>query len=712
HHWLGALAAEPGQALLVVADDLHWADDASLDLLLQILEAPLPLLLVGMARPALLERRPTWGEGLAGHRRVALEALGTSDAEALAASLLQRLHDAPPALTRLLIRQSGGNPYYMEELLKMLIDDGVVTVEPSGWQVRSERLAELRVPGTLTGVLQARLDALSPGERLALQQASIVGSVFWDDALAALDPAAPAALPELQRKALVQAREASAFEGTAEEAFRHHLLHQVAYETVLKGERRQGHAAAAQWLAARVSDRSGEHLATTAMHFLQAGDSAQAARWLADAAEHAASRFDNVTSITHARSALAAAPQDDAALRWRICLSASRAADFLADRSTQAEMIAAMQALAVLPSAPPAWRGIASYTHSLLSMRLGRNDECLAAALVAVAVAAECGDAEFGAHGCNLLVAALRTRGDVVQARERAVEGLALARSQGDKLKLAEIRLLLNRAVLDHDAGHFELALEGAADCLAMARRYQRAEIQAISLSNLAAGELGLGDYAAALAWADEAHAYGRQVGDLMQATVALINRGVALLGLDRLAEARLCLQQVRDHLESVGALVYLAFCCHQQGEVELAAGDPAAATAHLEAAREHCRAVGQPREAFEAAARLAAAWLRAGDPTRALAGIAMLVREFEDDRATALAIEQSPTAPRTFLALHEVLAAAGTPDAAAWLNRAHAALMTQAGRIGNAARRQRYLARHLDAREVLQVWDGVNRRS
>ncbi|MEO5881809.1 MAG: adenylate/guanylate cyclase domain-containing protein, partial [Caldimonas sp.] len=135
HHWLGALAAEAGQALLIVADDLHWADDASLDLLLQLLEAPLPLLLVGMARPALLERRPTWAEGLTGHCRIALEALGASDAEALAASLLQRLHDAPPALTRLLIRQSGGNPYYMEELLKMLIDDGVVTVEPSGWQV-------------------------------------------------------------------------------------------------------------------------------------------------------------------------------------------------------------------------------------------------------------------------------------------------------------------------------------------------------------------------------------------------------------------------------------------------------------------------------------------------------------------------------------------------------------------------------------------------
>jgi predicted ATPase len=228
--------------------------------------------------------------------------------------LLHRLPQAPPALTELLIKQSAGNPYYMEELLKMLIDDGVVAIEGPAWTVHAERLAAARVPSTLTGVLQARLDALAVAERHALQQASIVGSVFWDDALAALDPLAPSALPALQGKALVQRREGSAFEDTAEEAFRHHLLHQVAYETVLKAERRAGHAAAARWLAARVNDRSGEHLATTAQHFLQAGDSAQAARWLADAAEHAALRFDNRTALAHAQQALQHAPRRGPAL--------------------------------------------------------------------------------------------------------------------------------------------------------------------------------------------------------------------------------------------------------------------------------------------------------------------------------------------------------------------------------------------------------------
>ena len=161
---------------------------------------------------------------------------------------------------------------YAEELVKMLIDDGVILVEGERWRVLDERLSVARIPGTLTGVLQARLDALSAAERRAVQLASVVGPVFWDDALHALDPNAPAMLRALEQKAMVQARVESAFAGTREEAFQHHLLHQVTYDTVLKSDRREAHARTAAWLAARVGDREAEYLAVTAEHYERAGD--------------------------------------------------------------------------------------------------------------------------------------------------------------------------------------------------------------------------------------------------------------------------------------------------------------------------------------------------------------------------------------------------------------------------------------------------------
>ena len=86
----------------------------------------------------------------------------------------------------LVVSRSEGNPFYLEELIKMLIEDGVIVADADHWRVEHARLAEARVPPTLTGVLQSRLDALPPAERATLQQASVVGRVFWDAAVARL----------------------------------------------------------------------------------------------------------------------------------------------------------------------------------------------------------------------------------------------------------------------------------------------------------------------------------------------------------------------------------------------------------------------------------------------------------------------------------------------------------------------------------------------
>ena len=182
----------------------------------------------------------------------------------------------PPALESLLLERAAGNPFYLEALVRMLIDDGVIDATQTPWRLRGRWHEHARVPPTLVGVLQARLDALPADELVALQEASIVGPVFWDSALATIDAHAPGRLPALTARHLVVERGGSTFAQAAELAFHHQLLHDVTYDTVLAPARRQGHARVARWLADRVADRAGEFLGITAEHFERAGDSAQA----------------------------------------------------------------------------------------------------------------------------------------------------------------------------------------------------------------------------------------------------------------------------------------------------------------------------------------------------------------------------------------------------------------------------------------------------
>jgi predicted ATPase len=179
---------------VLIVEDLHWADDGSLDLLqhVQAHAAELPLALVMTGRPALLTRRPEWGPP---QTLVQLNPLAAAHRDELAQALLQRMDGVPPRLTELIVGQSEGNPYYMEELVRRLIDDGVIAVDGPHWTVQVERLDSARLPGTLVGLLQARLDALPASERQAARQASVIGHVFWDDALHALDASAPPLAP-------------------------------------------------------------------------------------------------------------------------------------------------------------------------------------------------------------------------------------------------------------------------------------------------------------------------------------------------------------------------------------------------------------------------------------------------------------------------------------------------------------------------------------
>ena len=181
-------------------------------------------------------------------QRLDLAPLDPAGSGQLADQLLARLAAVPPVLRELLTTGAQGNPFYMEELVKMLIDQGAIRTggaASGAWQLDPARLQATEVPATLTGVLQARLDGLPAAERLCLQEASIIGLVFWDRALAALNELAPRTLPALVQRALAvphaPASSAAGDDTLREYAFEHHILHQVTYATVLKRSRRLLH---------------------------------------------------------------------------------------------------------------------------------------------------------------------------------------------------------------------------------------------------------------------------------------------------------------------------------------------------------------------------------------------------------------------------------------------------------------------------------------
>ena len=244
-----------GQArpVVMVLDDLHWCDDGTLDFVRHLLtrNRDTPLLALMLTRPSFLERHPDWTHDVERHDEIELRPLDKTFSHELADLLLNRLSEVPAALRALLTGGAEGNPFYMEELVKMLLDDGVILAEPQGWRVLPDKLLVAHVPSTLAGVLQARLDALQPDERLALQDAAVVGHVFWDRALAAIDPAALEALPVLLRKRLVVRHDAPALDDACEYAFQHNLLHQVTYDGLLKAPKRAAHARVGAFWSAR-----------------------------------------------------------------------------------------------------------------------------------------------------------------------------------------------------------------------------------------------------------------------------------------------------------------------------------------------------------------------------------------------------------------------------------------------------------------------------
>ena len=249
--------------VVVLIENIHWADRASLELLSTV-ERSLrgsPVLLVFATRPA-ADRAVQHAIPEVNRSTVVLGSLSDTDAMLLVDELLQHLETVPDSLRDDIVRMAAGSPFFIEELIRMMIDDDVIVVDDE-WTLHPELLVRRSIPPTVSGVIQARLDLLPSAERAILQRAAVVGAVFWDAALprsACSIEAVPAdvatTVSRLESKGLVERAETSGFNGTTEYHFQHAILQEVTYESVLLQDRRVLHRDVAEWLAARGEGRS------------------------------------------------------------------------------------------------------------------------------------------------------------------------------------------------------------------------------------------------------------------------------------------------------------------------------------------------------------------------------------------------------------------------------------------------------------------------
>ena len=227
---------------MLVFEDLHWADDGLLDFIDHLVDwaGGVPILVVCTARPELLARRAGWGGGKPNAATLSLSPLDDDQTARLLAALLER--SVLPAETQTaLLQRAGGNPLYAEEFVRMVADRELVAGDE-----------DLPLPESVQGIVAARLDALPDEEKTLLQDAAVIGKVFWLGAAAGIGglerAAAEESLHSLERKEFVRRERRPSVAGESEYAFRHLLVRDVAYSQIPRARRAEKHRLAGEWI--------------------------------------------------------------------------------------------------------------------------------------------------------------------------------------------------------------------------------------------------------------------------------------------------------------------------------------------------------------------------------------------------------------------------------------------------------------------------------
>jgi class 3 adenylate cyclase len=445
--------------VVAVFDDIHWGEPTLLEVIEHVAawSRDVPILLVCMARPELLEERPGWGGGQRNATSVHLEPLSEPEADALIENLLGH-----PALIRDIRERiraaANGNPLFVEEMLSMLVDEAILVQKDGEW-VATVDLSTVQVPAAISALLASRLDRLSPDERRVVEAAAVVGEVFDHSAVAALVPEESGArldvhLDRLLLKDVVRPSP-SDVGGSWGLRFRHILLRDAAYDAIPKAERASLHEAFAEHLQASLAERTTEFDEFIGYHLEQAHrmrdelglHDKHTERLARSAFEHlraaglrAAERGDAPTAATLLRHAVDLRDPDDAdrlEIAWVLGFALSdsgsipEAREFLTDAIARAEVAGSDRAAA--------YAGCALATVQLLGSPEANVEAMKVAADRSLELFEAAGDERGQALAWSTRAFAQWFDEQVEDSRKSAEHALGHARAAGDRVTEGEI---------------------------------------------------------------------------------------------------------------------------------------------------------------------------------------------------------------------------------------------------------------------------------
>ena len=515
--------AEP-QPLVLVFEDIHWAEDALLELIehMSTWVKNVPILLLCMARPELLDLRPGWSGGRVRATAIELEPLGRADSEAMVEALLDG--DLGSGARRALLDKTEGNPLFVEETVRMLSEANGGGIE--------------RIPDTLQALIAARIDHLPPGEKELLQGAAVMGRIFWKGALAELvlegtdiDPL----LEDLHLREFVLPEVRSSISGEAAFKFKHVLIREVAYGGLSKAARAGYHQRFAEWLR----KRAGEELLEVRAYHL----------------DHATALLAELDGSPPAKLATEAAAALEEAGRRALAREANATARKLLIRAVELEPTLERR----YEAARAAWR-MADFP--VLSTEMNQ----------VLDAAREAGDRGLEARALAALseVTLLR-QADVSRAEELARMALEAAPEDDGESRIDALRMLETvawwRGRLTESESYIEEQLE-------VARDLGRVDVESEALLSLAAIAVSRGEDARAETLIARAHALAEESGSPTAKAHAYRQAGELDILRGRREDALVKFHRARELFEEVGAATQIAKTHLRIGRIVRKQGD------------------------------------------------------------------------------------------------------------------------------------------
>jgi len=763
------VAAELRPTILII-ENAHWADEATLEMLRFLARLPGKRGLLTcityrddeVEADHLLETL----EGTTSHsggdhygeqvQRVRLRRLSPNVTTELVRSMLG-LEQLPALLAERVQQTTGGNAFFVQELIRSLATEGkVLRRTVRGWQVDGKALREAELPESIRQVVWRRMGQLSPDGQRVLSWAAGTGLVFWERGVAEVGQVAwqrvRIALREGLEQGLVVERDETSFAGEREYIFLNPTVWEVSYEGVPREERRENHARAAAWLMAHSDEEVADHLGLIADHLERAGQAEQAVTYLHQAGEQAAAQFANAEAIAYFGRALDLIPKDDAserngfekiAKRYTILLAREQVYHLQGAREAQEEDLAALQALANALD-DDAQQGAVGSRRAEVALRQANYAEAtsdypatIAAAQEAIRLAQAAQDASKEAAGHMLWGVGLMHQGNYKAARFQLEQALNLA--QAAQLRLVEADSLHYLGLVSRYQGDNVQAQTYLEQALSVYRELGNRQGEGMILRHLGDIFKDIDDYARAQTYLEQALHLFRETGGRQGEGFVLNNLGDVFRHLGYYARARAnfeeglrIFREIDDEMGETTVLINLALVFHNLGDDENARAHSEEAL-HVSSIRSNDQGyaftslghalvglgrlaeatdayrqalvlrheLGQHHMAMETLAGLANVSLVQGDLHQAQTQVDEILSYLDQGNSLGGTEEVC----RIYLTCYHVLRANQDPRAKAFLDTTHCLLQERAAKISDEEMRRSFLENVTAHREIIKAW-------